>query len=359
MTICIVDDNALVGAQLRGLLIQAGISDTNTFTDAERALDWCLSEQPELILLDYNMPRLDGLGFLARLRREQATRHTPVAMISAWDVPSLRAAALKEGVVDVIAKPFRVEDVKERVSSILRRPSGQVGTPKPAQWPGSPEGQAVRADSERDAGVIDTIERLLALRGDRPLDSLVRMGRFAAAIGKVYGFDVRRHSLLARAAVLSEIGSLSRSTEDMTEGRVAQAEPSNLHQLQAIAGHLILTGHESAVLKLAAEISLTRYEHWDGSGIPNRLRGAAIPSSARLVAVADSFELMTCKACNNGHALPFESAARVIQAASGEQFDPTVVAAFTEAFPALLAIVKLPAREAPPRHRSWAEPSSS
>jgi len=333
MTVCIVDDNSVVVTQLKHLLEQVGIVGSYAFTDSRQALNWCLATPPDLILLDYHMPDLDGIEFLGELHRHQATKQVLVAMISGWAVESMRLVALRAGAIDVISKPFSAEEVKLKVLNLLRlnerhqalqRTSWAHETQRPPDPLADP-----------DEAVVTMLERLAAIRADRTSASMQRIGAFAAHIGACCGLNDREQALLARAAPLHDIGSWSVPSEVLARSAPLTAESRRQLNGRTSAGHQVLSHSRSPVLKLAAEIALSSLEHWDGSGAPNGLRGEAIPLSGRIVALADMFEQMTGWHAPNRSALSADSAAAVIHADEGQQFDPGVVRAFDQALPSM------------------------
>ena len=342
MTVCIVDDNATVNAQLKLLLVQAGVHDALGFTDSRRALKWCLETRPELILLDYNMPELDGLEFLAELKRHQATENIPVAMISGWAVETMRIAALRAGAIDVIGKPFVAEEVKLKVFNLLRLTDAHRDL---LRRPDAPRaglsgdlGLNPALDHPDDA-VIELLERLNAIRSDRSGRSLKRTGLYAATIGAACGLTELQQALLCRAAPFHDVGSGSVPSGVLARSAPLDEGDRRLLDHRAVAGYEVLRGHQSPVMQMAAEIAQSCLEHWDGSGTPYGLAGENIPLSGRITALADMFEQMTLWRGPNMSGLSAESAAAVIRADEGQQFDPTLVRAFERALPRLMVIM--------------------
>jgi response regulator RpfG family c-di-GMP phosphodiesterase len=344
MTVCIVDDNPIVSAQLKRLLAQAGVRDSLSFTDPRLALKWCVDARPDLILLDYNMPDIDGLQFLGELRRHEATEGIPVAMISGWAVESMRIAALRAGAIDVIAKPFVAEEVKLKVVNLLQfADQRRAGQHRSAAADlnaavGDPLLGPAKLLEQPDASVLRLLDRLIGIRGDRSHRSMLRTGYYAATIGASYGLPEQTQALLARAVPLLDIGNWSVPSDVLS--RLATHSPEDRHLLdnRPVAAHSILRDYQSPVMKMAAEIALACREHWDGSGVPFGLVGDAIPLSGRIAALADMFEQMTCWRGHRQSALSVEKAMAVIRADEGCQFDPSVVQAFEKALPALILV---------------------
>jgi two-component system cell cycle response regulator len=120
MKVVIVDDQP---AALRMLERQiAGIPDLElaTFEDPERALAWCRENEPDLVLVDYMMPKLDGIALIRCLRDLPSLGNTPIIMVTATEDPPLLLRALDQGANDFLSKPPNFHELKARVSSMLR-----------------------------------------------------------------------------------------------------------------------------------------------------------------------------------------------------------------------------------------------
>lgn len=114
----LADDNADMRDYVRRLL--AGHHEVVTAVDGQEALELARSHPPDLVLSDVMMPRLDGLGLLAALRAEPATRQLPVILLSARAGEEPRARGLEAGADDYLTKPFTARDLMARLQAHLR-----------------------------------------------------------------------------------------------------------------------------------------------------------------------------------------------------------------------------------------------
>lgn len=353
MTVCVVDDSRVTLARLRVLLNQAGAGDLKLFDDSRLALDWCLQHPPRLLLLDYNMPELDGLSLLGKLRESAVGRQIPVALVSGWALESLRQRALAAGAVDVIGKPFSAEEFRLKVQKLLAVTPARVAELSAA----STHRQRVlheQPDSSSleypDGEVIRILERIAAIRADRPLRSAQLVARLAAIIAAAHGLDLEAQQTLLRATPFYDFDRWTLAAEAGQARPPAPIEP-RATEGPALAGHRLFSGYSSPVLRMAAQLALTHRERWDGEGYPNRLRGAEIPVAGRIVALAATFERLVSQATVESRRHVFELAASVVAAESGRRFDPAVVAAFEKAkgalFVALIGFGQPSARSLP------------
>jgi CheY-like chemotaxis protein len=116
--VLVADDNAAVVELVRAALQAEGV-DVVSASDGEEAARLAHETRPAVVVLDLLMPRLDGLSVLARLRGDEATRETPVVVVTG--MPGSEGARLAEayGAVAVVPKPFRLLDLADRVRALL------------------------------------------------------------------------------------------------------------------------------------------------------------------------------------------------------------------------------------------------
>jgi DNA-binding response OmpR family regulator len=116
-TILVVDDQSSVRQLVQDYLTEQGFRVV-TATDGQNALYTARHEQPDLILLDIMMPRMDGYQFLRQFRQE---RQTPVIFITAREEETDAVLGLDLGADDYVIKPFRMRELSARIHAVLRR----------------------------------------------------------------------------------------------------------------------------------------------------------------------------------------------------------------------------------------------
>jgi two-component system response regulator MprA len=116
--VLIVDDDLKLLKMLERTLIYEGF-DAVTSADGEEALDKVYAERPDVIILDWMLPKLDGIGVLEALRTEQ--NETPILMLTARDAVQNRVEGLERGADDYLIKPFASTELVARVRALLRR----------------------------------------------------------------------------------------------------------------------------------------------------------------------------------------------------------------------------------------------
>lgn len=119
--VLLVEDDADIALSLRHNLEREGGFDVAVAPDGERALQAVAERPPDLILLDLNLPGMDGLELCRRLRRPGPTAAVPIVMVTARIAESDKISGLDLGADDYIAKPFSVKEVLARVRAVLRR----------------------------------------------------------------------------------------------------------------------------------------------------------------------------------------------------------------------------------------------
>ena len=311
MNVLIVDDQPSQRTMFRHLLedISPEVKVTD-FGDPVEALLWSQRTAPDLLLLDYRMPKLDGLEFARRFRRPLSHRDVPIILITVVGDEPIRNAALEAGVIDFLVKPVRPRELRSRCRNLLalRQQSQNLKS---------------RAH-ELERQLLTRLARATSLRDGASVSRGERLSRYAGQIAEAMGLPEEEVRMIELAAPLHDIGKIG--IPDATLLKPGRLEPAEMASVRAYPelGHDILRDSSSRFVQLGATIARAHRERWDGRGYPDGLRGEETPLAARIVGLASAFEAMTSTRPYRAAMTPAEAFAQV-QADAGKQYDPAVV----------------------------------
>ncbi|ABK45436.1 response regulator receiver modulated metal dependent phosphohydrolase [Magnetococcus marinus MC-1] len=302
--------------------------------DGESALEDIPVTQPDLILLDVQLPVMDGYAVCRVLKARADTAHIPVIFTSA----ALQAGSERDGFlcggVDYISKPFDQLVVQARVARQLALVTSQrqlqicnLNFSTMQQAHAADLQRANRRIEQSHLDIIRHLGRAAEYRDNETGLHVERMSRYCGIMGRALGLDAQRVTLLEQAAQMHDVGKIG--IPDHILLKPTKLTPAEWHIMRnhCEIGAAILGEHESPLLQLARTLALTHHEHWDGSGYPHGLQGKQIPQEGRIVAIADSFDVMTlCQSYRKGVSL--DEAFETLQDLAGSQFDPELVVLF-------------------------------
>lgn len=326
-------------------LMQAVLKDKYKVKGAnngEKGLRIAASETPpDLILLDIMMPGIDGYEVCRRLKADAVTREIPVIFLTAKSEVDDEQLGLEIGAVDYITKPVSPPIVLARVhTQLMLKASADFLRDKNAFL----EAEVAKRTREVRAIQDVTILALASLAETRDSDTGNHIRRTQHYV-KVLAWKLSTHPLFSEFLTPQTIGLLFKSAPLHDIGKVGipdrillkpgkltveEFEVMKTHTTlgrDAIAHAELELGAEVAFLTLAKEIAYSHQEKWDGSGYPQGLKGAQIPISARLMAVADVYDALISRRVYK-EPLSHERAVEIIQQTRGRHFDPDVVDAF-------------------------------
>jgi HD-GYP domain-containing protein (c-di-GMP phosphodiesterase class II) len=152
-----------------------------------------------------------------------------------------------------------------------------------------------------------------------------RAAAFATVLAHALNLDENEVPAIACGALLHEIGKLDIPESILRKPAVLTAEERLIMRECCLRGYEIV--RKEASLQDSAEIVRSHRERFDGTGYPQGLKGEAIPLGARIVAVAETFEMLVCDRPHHG-AIAFATAREEVQRWSGRMFDPRIVDVF-------------------------------
>jgi putative two-component system response regulator len=275
---------------------------------------------PDLILLDVEMPELDGYEVCTRLKANPALAGIPVIFVTLRSDPRDQAKGLLAGAVDYITKPISAPITLLRVRTQLALVDQRRALEEQIQ-------QRTEELYDTRLELIRRLARAMEYREGGLTNRVLRVGQYVELLSQALGLKGRVVEILSQAAPLYDIGKMG-----VPEFILKKSDALNDKEWEEMRKHPeigagIIGEHKDPLLEQARIMALTHHERWDGTGYPKKLQGNAIPVPGRIMAVADAFEAMTS---TQRHRSPISAmdAAKKIAAESGKQFDPSVVAAF-------------------------------
>ncbi len=326
--ILIVDDREANVQLLEFMLDGAGFAGYMHTTDSRQVLPLCSSFQPDLILLDLQMPHLDGFAIMERLAAELPPQtYLPILVLTADISPEAKQRALSSGANDFLSKPLDAIEFILRVKNLLRTRWLYTELCAHNERLEAKVRQRTQALAEAQLETLDRLALAAEYRDDDTGQHTRRVGRLTAMIARGLGQPPDQVEVLRLAAALHDVGKIGVPDRVLMKPGKLNGEEFEIVKSHASIGGAILSGSKSSILQVAREIALSHHERWDGTGYPLGLHGDQIPLSGRIVAVADVFDALT-------HDRPYkkawslEDAILEIRRQSGRDFDPRVVAAF-------------------------------
>ena len=275
---------------------------------------------PDLILLDVEMPELDGYEVCARLKANPSLSHIPVIFVTARSDPKDQARGLLAGAVDYITKPISAPITMLRVRTQLALQDQRRALEEQIQ-------QRTEELHDTRLELIRRLARAMEFREGGLTNRVIRISQYVDLLSQTLGLKSKVVEILSQAAPLYDIGKMGVPEHILTKSDKLNDKEWEAMRKHAEIGAGLIGEHKDPLLEQARVMALTHHERWDGTGYPKKLKSSEIPVPGRIMALADAFEAMTS---TQRHRSPVSSmeAAKKIAAESGKQFDPSVVAAF-------------------------------
>jgi len=301
-----------------------------TASDPGSAIEKAFGEpRPDLILLDIDMPEIDGFEVCRALKDEPATSAIPVIFFTGRTEAQAQVEALALGAADYISKAgSNAAVLKARVGLHLALASRRAELERLVQ---ERTEQLERTRTE----LIKRLARAMEFHESQAVGNRVmRLGYYAKLIAQAAGARPELAEMMQKAAPLHDIGKLGVPSEILRKTEKLSAPDWERVKRHPELGAEIIGEHDDPLLKLARSLALTHHEHYDGTGYPKGLRGEAIPWAGRVMAIVDGFEAMTSTQFFR-EPLPLERAAGEITRGAGTKYDPKLVEAFKKALPVM------------------------
>lgn len=332
----IVDDQPYNIALLRMILRDAGYTNIATTTDPREALPMYHSDKPDIVLLDLQMPHIDGFGVMAQLREAEGDI-IPVLVLTAETDPEIRYRALQSGARDFLNKPFDKIETLSRIRNLIEM---NLQYKRIRANNAELELKVQERTQELRNTQLEIIHRLghaAEYKDNETGFHIIRMSLFCGILGKAMGMTQVELEVLQRASPMHDVGKIGIPDRVLLKPGKLDVDEWAIMKTHAAIGADLLAGSNSPLIQLASTIALTHHEKWDGSGYPRGLKGDAIPLAGRICAICDVFDALTSERPYK-RAWTVEEAMAEIHTGAGRHFDPDLVALFDTVLPEILHI---------------------
>ena len=335
--ILVIDDEPANVRVLEIILKAAGYHDVTGAIDPIEGLALYTAHRHDLVLLDLNMPGMDGFELLERIKHLDPDDYPPVVVLTALDDVDTKLRALEGGARDFVSKPFNRVELLSRVRNLLEMRLLQRAVARQNDVLRDLVEERTRELHDTRLEIIRRLGRAAEYRDNETGYHIIRMSKISQRLARKAGFDDRDAELMLHASPMHDIGKIGIPDKILLKpGRLDPLE-WGIMQRHTIIGAEILAGHPSELLDMARIIALYHHEKWDGSGYPHGIGGEEIPLVARIVAIADVFDALTSERPYKV-AWSIDDTLQEIRRLSGVHFDPVLIDAFHEILPEVIAI---------------------
>jgi two-component system, response regulator RpfG len=325
LNIVIVDDQTSARTMLRHIIEDIAVElAVHDFCDPAEALEWCSHNRPDLLLLDYRMPQIDGLEFARRFRRLPLHRDIPIILVTVVGDEPVRQAALDAGVIDFLVKPVRPRELRARCRNLLQLRQQSENVKQRAMSLEQRLLSSMHEVEERERETLARLARAIEYRDAGTSAYLERMSHFAGLVAEHLGMFEDEVRVIEMAAPLHDLGKIAIPDAILLKSGPLTEEETAIMRRHPKIGHELLSGSQNRFIQTGATVALRHHERYDGSGYPDGLKGEAIPVEARIVAVADVFDALLSPRPYK-HAWDIDASLAYLYAQRGRLFDPRCV----------------------------------
>jgi putative two-component system response regulator len=330
-SILIVDDQPANVLLLGEMLRDVGYACIASTNDPYEVCALQQKNRYDLILLDLQMPGMDGFQVMEGLKEIETDGYLPVLVITAQ--PDHKLRALVAGAKDFVAKPFDLVEVQTRIHNMLEV---RLLHKKLHNYNDVLEQRVRERTADLQENYLETIFTLTRAAEYKDKDTgahVQRISYYSRELAKVLGMNAEFVDNIFHASPMHDIGKIGIPDHVLLKPGGFTPDEWDVMKSHASIGAKILGNSKSPYLKMGAEIALNHHERWDGGGYPGGKRGEDIPLAARIMNICDIYDALRSKR-------PYKSAfdhlktMDIIAHGDGrtqpEHFDPVIFATFRQ-----------------------------
>ncbi len=332
--ILVVDDSRLNLVIARDLLSEE--YDVQTVNSGEGAFQFLEEKEPDLVLLDIQMPKMDGFEVMRRLQGHKAWRKIPVIFLTADRTEKTEETCFQMGAMDYIGKPFVPAIMMQRVRRTLELQGYRKSLEQMVE-------QQLQRITQLQQDIIITMANLIESRDGTTGEHVKRTSAYVELlIGKMQEKGIYQEVLtpsyidyLKKASPLHDIGKITVPDRILQKPGALTQEEYDLIKLHAEAGSRLISENMDRIVdkefvEIARDLAAYHHEKWNGGGYPGNSKGEQIPLAARILAIADVFDaLVSERQYKKGMTL--EQAFGIMEKERGNSFEPVLLDTFLDA----------------------------
>jgi putative two-component system response regulator len=327
-----VDDEPANLKLLSLMLRTEGYHQIELVQDPREVLGRYQAVRPDIILLDINMPHLDGYGVMAQLEALGEPLRPPIVVLTAQSGEDFLLRALQGGASDFLSKPFNRRELLARVrNTLLAYLAQRFLSDQKSELERMVE-QRTRELRQSRLDIVRRLGRASEFRDNETGHHILRMSHASALLARHAGWSPAQCELMLDASPMHDVGKIGIPDGILLKPGPLTADEREIMQTHTTLGGELLSGSDNELLELGRTIALTHHEKWDGTGYPNGLAGQDIPQAGRIVAIADVFDALTsARPYKRAWAVP--DAVRYMTDNAGKHFDPQLTPLFVTLVP--------------------------
>ena len=310
--VAVVDDD-IMNLKLAERILSKSNIEVTKLSSGEELLSFLNENRPDLILLDVNMPGMDGFDTLDKLRaQETEIADIPVVFLTAENDTDTEKRALGLGAKDFIKKPFIPEILTLRVKQIAELLRLQKRLEEEVN-------KKTKENEELFLDVVSSLAGAIDAKDTYTNGHSSRVAEYSKEIARRYGYNMKEQSDIYIMGLLHDVGKIGVPDSIINKpGKLTDEE------FECIKSHPVIGSQILKNIKKMPKLSIgARWHHekYNGTGYPDGLAGEEIPEEARIIAVADAYDAMSSKRSYR-NIMSQERIRNEIIAGSGTQFDP-------------------------------------
>lgn len=289
---------------------------------AQIAFRYLEKTKPDLILLDFVMPGMDGLEMMKRLKESPEYSDITVIFLTSKNSKSTEVECLRLGAYDFISKPIVREVLLSRVGKALEMEGYRKGLQRKLE-------EKTKELEAASLASVNAVAALIDARDNYTKGHSERVAAYSVKIAENMGWSEEKVRRLYEIALLHDVGKIG-----VPDKILLKPEALNIEEMEIMKNHTIIGADILKNITSVMDLELgARYHHerYDGKGYPEGLKGEEIPILARIICVADSFDAMSSNRCYR-RKLSNEQIRKELLSGSGKQFDPEVILAFLKSW---------------------------